>query len=485
MPPKPGTICRREFLRSVALVSGGLALVACTPAQPTPEPTKAPAAEATAATATGPTAPPPTTGPERVSIEWWNPMGSPANKAVLPAVVDDFMKAYPYVTVKYELSFNAPGGGDYVEALMARVAAGDPPDCTTIWTPAAQYAAKGSLLAIDEYMASAKYAGPDKWLPMVLRSCQFEGQTYGLPTSAANSAIFINADLFKAKGISTKREDMPKTWDELKALSAEFVQWEGDLLKTAGFMPWLPGSAWSRPAWSVMNGGVLFDVGAGQYRLDSEQNVEMLEYWVKWLDEQFRGDVEKLQQSGAWGGVHPNEEFWKGTHALAEGGAWVTTNAGEPIPFEWEVFRAPVGPHGTKSATAWYPNWQVIFKGSKHPYEGFLFNEYFCTLGWLRWYREGCAEVPAWTDADITGNYNIKEAEWLGVDRAKEVEAFFRDYLKEDGVDMWDSPVEDYANDIINSAIDEVLHKVKPAKQALSEAQELCQDKLDELLNGA
>ena len=42
----------------------------------------------------------------------------------------------------------------------------------------------------------------------------------------------------------------------------------------------------------------------------------------------------------------------------------------------------------------------------------------------------------------------------------------------------------DFASDTINSAIDEVLHKVKSPKEALKEAQKRCQSKLEKTMAG-
>ena len=68
------------------------------------------------------------------------------------------------------------------------------------------------------------------------------------------------------------------------------------------------------------------------------------------------------------------------------------------------------------------------------------------------------------------------------MERAQDIHDFFATYL-EDGVAMWNSPIEDFASDTIGAAIDEVLHEVKTAGEALAEAQALCQSTLDETLH--
>jgi multiple sugar transport system substrate-binding protein len=324
-------------------------------------------------------------------------------------------------------------------------------------------------------MADAKWATPDAFYEAPLGSCQWDGKTYGLPASAGAGCIFINKAKFEEQGISTKREDFPTTWDGLKELSTEFIVWEGEELKQAGFIPWTSG--WLKPMWSQLNGGKLFDAQNVQYVLDSEQNVEWLEYWVKWLDDQYGGDIEQLNLYGAWGDVYPESAFQLEQCAIDISGSWAVTDAG--IPFEWEVLKFPVGPSGSKSTTGFWPNWFVVPKEAANLQESFLLAEYFCTQGWVTWYKQ-VMDTPAWKNFP-EGVLTEKLVDDVGMERGQEIHDFFADYLV-DACEMWNSPIEDFANDALDSAIDEILHKTKTPIEALKEAQGIVQAKLDEEL---
>mgnify|MGYP001026931446 CR=1 FL=1 len=151
----------------------------------------------------------------------------------------------------------------------------------------------------------------------------------------------------------------------------------------------------------------------------------------------------------------------------------------ETIGFRWDVAKFPVGPGGTKSVTGFWPNWFVQPVGGKHRREAFLLNEYFCTIGMPTWYKE-VFDTPAWLDfpADVITQNLIDN---VGLEKAQELHSFFRDYL-EDAVEVWTSPIEDFATDQINRAIDQVLHKVKTPQEALDEAQAIAHSKLEETL---
>jgi ABC-type glycerol-3-phosphate transport system substrate-binding protein len=416
---------------------------------------------------------------EHVTIEWWNQFGAPDTEldteTGMGKMVAVFMEIYPWITVEYELSGGPPGGGEYIEALLARIAAGDPPHTATLWTPPVQFAARGSLTAIDDMMATAKWAKAGSFYEGVMSSCIWRGETYGLPASAGVSALFVNTTMLDEKGIPTAREDFPKTWDELKALSAEFVEWDGDELVHAGFPPWNAG--WTRPQWSGLNGSQLFNAVAERYTIDSPENVEWWEFMVGWLDEQYQGDIELLNLYGPYGDTQ--DSAVKNGRALAtENGSWAClTNEGWDFPFD--VYEYPVGPSGSTSVCAWWPNWFVVSAGVPYPEEAFLFIEWMATKGWEIWYLDWL-DTPAWKDF-AKNIVTLGLVDKYGMEQAQNLNQFFDQYLGK-GVDMWNSPVEDFANNMLGQAVDEILHKVKSPTQALREAQELAQDKLEETL---
>ena len=94
--------------------------------------------------------------------------------------------------------------------------------------------------------------------------------------------------------------------------------------------------------------------------------------------------------------------------------------------------------------------------------------------------RQALGDTPAWKQFPSSVS-TTKLVDAVGKDRAANVDKFFADYLN-DAVEMWTSPVESFASETLTAAVDEVLHKKKSAKDALADAQKLCQDKLDETL---
>jgi len=336
------------------------------------------------------------------------------------------------------------------------------------------------LMAIDQLMASASLAKPDAFFDNPLNSCKFKGATYGLPASAGPGSIFTNKKLLEEAGLSSKREDFPKTLDELAVWATKLDKKGADGAVTqAGFVPWT--QPWLRPVWSELVGGKLFSGKDLKYYINSEENIALYEWYVKWLDDHFGGDIEAFNLASAWGDVYPDTAFNLGKSGIDLSGAWAPTDAA--IPFDFEVCKFPYGFKGSKSLTGFWPNWFAMPKGVQQANEGFLFTEYMCTEGWVRWYVEGTMDTPAWKNAPA-GIYTKAVETKFGTDRAKDLHAFYYGYLN-DTAEMWTSPVDSFASDTLGQAQDEILHKTKTVSEALTTAQELVQAKLDEQLKGS
>lgn len=449
---------RRRFLQLAGAVTGGALLAACSAAVPATEEGGADADSA-------------------VTLSWWNPYSTESVQQVAPQIISDFEAMHPEITIEYELSGGPPGGGVLVEVLLSRIAAGNPPETVTIFDPPSQYGALGSLVAIDDLMASAEVATSDAFYEGVLNTCKWQGSTYGLPASAACSAVFMNKTLFEEQGISTAREDFPSTWDDWKELSAQLTVVENGEIQRGGYVPpWA--DTWLYPVWSSLNGGQLFDAENGQYQLDSDENIGWLEFWATWVAEQYGGNLEQLNLAGNWNSAYPPDSaFYNSLEGMHLDGSWIMTDV--EYSFEWEIAPIPVGPSGSTSVTGFWPNWFVMPEGNAHPTESFQFIEYFCTEGWETWYQV-LMDTPAWKGAS-RDNVTQKLVDLFGQERAQELHNFFTDYLANTAV-MWDSPVHNFASDTLRTSIEFVLSGSQSASDALAGAQQLCQTRLEETL---
>src|SRR5919108_3241292 len=223
---------------------------------------------------------------QKVTVTFWTPGGGGDFCLGLDTIARDFEQHHPSIAIAATQC--GTGEQEFNEVLLARVAAGNPPDATILWTSPAALAARGALQPLDDLMQTAQYARVENWPSAVLASCRFQGKTYGLPVTAGSCGLWYNREMFERKGIPAGRDDFPKTWAELRRLSKEFTSWRRDRLETAGFIPWHV--AEELPIWSALNGAQLYDAANRRYTLDAEPNVAMMAYAVEWLDQEYKGD---------------------------------------------------------------------------------------------------------------------------------------------------------------------------------------------------
>jgi multiple sugar transport system substrate-binding protein len=276
--PMPLVVSRRRFLQLMGMGGAAVFLGACGGSEEVAQTTAAGTSPTTAAATTAAPAP--------VLLDFWLPGGSDPFCQGFRTVADAFAASGSGITVE-EVLCGVADDEDFNERLLANLAAGTPPDAVVIWSPPVVMASLGALEPLDALMAASKNSKVENWPEGVLASCRWDGQIFGLPATASSYAIFYNEELLESKGIPSGRDDFPKTWDDLKALSAEFVQWDGDTLVSAGMIP--PYDAVEAAIWSATNGGVLYDAESRQVRLNSDENIEMLDFGLQWLNEQYKG----------------------------------------------------------------------------------------------------------------------------------------------------------------------------------------------------
>ena len=469
-------VSRRRFLQLMGM--GGAAVVwsACGGSEEV--------AQTTAAAGTSPTTAAPTTAAP-VSLDFWLPGGSDPFCQGFRTVADAFAASGSGVTVE-EVLCGVADDEDFNERLLANLAAGTPPDAVVIWSPPVVMASLGALEPLDDLMAASKNSKVENWPEGVLASCRWDGQIYGLPATASSYAIFYNEELLESKGIPSGRDDFPKTWDDLKALSAEFVRWDGDTLVSAGMIP--PYDAVEAAIWSATNGGVLYDAESRQVRLNSDENIEMLDFGLQWLNEQYKGDWVAMDASGNYlGGGYVDElgrppAFQSGNHLAMVGGFWVAADmyGVELAGWErWNVAGFPVGPSGASTASGFWPNWCAIPRGASNPEASFEWLDYLVVEGMSTWF----SQVP-----DIPTNrlapddlFPQSVADQRGDEFATDITRFFTAQL-DVAAPMWTCPVQDFMHDQLYTAISAVMLKDATPKEAMDAAQEATQAELDSLL---
>lgn len=418
-----------------------------------------------------------------VTLSFWTPGGSPAFCQMHNDVAAAYASENPGIAFN-DVQCGVGSGEEYQQVFLASVAAGNPPDATVLWSSPVGFGARGALMPLDDLMQNATYAQAENWPAGILESCQFGGQTFGLPVAAPMYGMWYNRELFEARGIPSDRASFPATWDELRELSKEFTSWDGTYLESAGFVPFR--DTITLPVWAALNGSQLYDAESQTYSIDAEPNVAMMEYAVAWLDEEYKGDITLVQQAGAWS-AYPGDDgqppaFQEGRLAICESGSWMMGDFYqyiEPAFEEWDVAPYPVGPGGTNAVSGYWPNWLAIPKGTDYVEEAFAYLDYLSGEGIVQWF-EVVPDMPANTQVPEVVPQVVVDRRGEGF--ATEIMQFFRDQA-DVATPMWNSPVEEFVNDQLATAVERIMTKAASPADALAEAQTLSQRELESFLS--
>ena len=185
--------------------------------------------------------------------EWWGNF------------VNDFNTDNPGINLNVEVvSWN-----DIYTVVNTRIQGNNAPDILNI-DVFADYQADGLLLPAQDYVSEETYA---KMYPSFLEQSVVDDVVWAVPDLASARALYYNADILEAAGV-----EVPTTWDELtaaceaiKAYDDSIYPWGIDMTTDEGQ------AAFAYYTWN--NGGGFVDEN-GDWALNSEKNVEAVEYAI-------------------------------------------------------------------------------------------------------------------------------------------------------------------------------------------------------------
>ena len=515
------TVSRRRFLQAAGLGGLATAISACgsgAPTAPTEAPDVAPAIPTSAPLPTrasesssstqksGDTSPQAKPEPTRTkapydanAVNVWSTISDPQFCDQFDGMAEGFAKDNPGTRINAVQCDGASGGANFAMLLKSRMDQDQPPDAILMaGDPTSNLVTADLLEPLDDLMQSSAYSNASSWPTNLLNVAMVQGKTYGLPLMLAPFALYYNAGAFEAKGISSKREDFPKTLDDLKRLSKQFTTWSGDALKTAGFLPGLKGG--DLPIWFALNGGGLFDVVGNKFVIDQERNIEALQFILDWYKEEYHGDLARaniggdfLSEDSVFG---TPKAFQRGALAVASAAMIASeTLAKQPLGEEaknWNVAPYPIGPSGKDSLTGAFTLWAVLPKKAKHRDDGFKYVDYIGgkasaeSLSFT--FAFGTTTGAAATGTFVPGNKTIATPVGSKLVEQARGEAFAKDWLaffqkqRDITTTLDTSPIVGSASDILGLQMDDVIRGKASAKDALQQTQKLCQTLLEQFL---
>jgi len=316
---------RREFLRTLAVVTGATAVASCVP-PPTPQVVKETVEVEKLVTAT-----PEPVAEEPVNIRFLGWMLAETFAAEkMQEIIDIFQEENPNIIVE-------PIGVQFYDMrqrITTMVGAGDPPDVFQsyiIWTPA--WAKMGAIEPLDQYM-------PSSWQSdlMNLKNGQVDGVQYAVTHAPGVEVFFYNKTVFDQAGLDPNTP--PATWDELVA-DVEKISELPDVVGLAQTTQKEPSSFywWLPYLWGF--GGDLWDDKMNVI-LNNEAGVQWATWAKEWADQEY--------MSSGIDGFTMRQVFGQNRAGFILDGPWLKgqlreiSGKGEAYDEEWGMTMLPAGP---------------------------------------------------------------------------------------------------------------------------------------------
>jgi multiple sugar transport system substrate-binding protein len=298
-------------------------------------------------------------GSTEISFMMW---GAPEELTVWQAVVDDFHKANPDITVNVDVS----DWDSYWTKLNTLIAGGTPPDVFAMDAPLfLDWQTRGALLNLQPYI-DANPGFLDGFYPQTLTAYKTPDGYYGLPRDFQSIVLFYNKDMFDAANVAYPTADW--TYDDLLVAAKKLTLDKNGDGKTDQYGIWTDTwdmeLFWSEAIWAY--GG---DIISADHTKTLIGEPAAREAWT-YIDSLYKaGVIPTPTTSGEYG----SDLFQSGMAAMTTIGHWAVPGyVGAGLNFD--VAPMPKGPSG--QATSVNSAGFVISKDSKNADASFKFIQF-------------------------------------------------------------------------------------------------------------
>jgi multiple sugar transport system substrate-binding protein len=398
---------------------------------------------------------------QATELEFWTPANDPVGSGVINDLTNEFNST---VGTEKGIHVNArikpiPGSDDYSQYTTAMTSSGSPDVVMTYtYDPVVAWAANGFIQPIDEY-AQAVGIKEEDFFPIAWSMINFGGHIWGLLQEFDFNEFWTNTAIHSG--------EPPKTIDELDALAADYTKSDdsGNLVQ-AGFIPWMN---FTGRNWNAQFGGRFYDVDARKWTIDTPENAQYLQWFLKYVDlfgGREKSDALESSIPRTYGDI-----FQYGKVAFALEGEYLPPELKKQgLDLDYTISHLPAAPevkYGT--ATTGGGNLFLLPTNAKHPEEAAAFIQYMGSKeGSLKWclpesnlppiksaaedpsFLEQLPEIKPWLDA-------------LAVDQM---------------VPPTPSPVYPVFVQLMHNAHDQVTYKQQTPEEALAEVAQKIADEV-------
>ncbi len=422
----------------------------------------------------------------RIIVNYWEKWTG-FERDALVAVIDDFNKSQNKIFVKL-LTVSTID-----QKLLLATAGGTPPDIAGVWVQNVNvFAEKGALTPLNKMLEKKGISRKD-YIPVFWDLCERKGFMWALPSTPATVALHWNKRLFRDAGLDPDKP--PKSRAELDEMNEKLTivslkrgsevvkvryceltdeekkQKNFDIVQL-GYTPTEPG--WWNSMWCYWFDGELWD-GERKITADSKEGIEALK-WFKSFGEKY--GIQNLRNFGASFGnfSSPQNPFLSEKVAMVLQGVWMFNFIEKYAPqVEWAAAPFPSLGENPKNPFVSIAECDVLVipKGARHAKEAFEFMSYVNSRGPMEKLNMGQRKFSPL--AEVSPDF-VK-------DHPNKYIQVFIDLAKSPGVrTIPKMPVWNEYNTELSVAYDQAFTDVLSPEEALKNARERTQWKLDKIL---
>ena len=449
-------ISRRRFLQAAGLATGGLVLAACTVPV-------APAGDGDAG------------GAEAQQIVYWTFWADRWGE-IQGQIVDNFNASQSAIQVEMLV---VPWS-ELTTKLLTAVPAGEAPDFTIMLRDMIiEFAVRGIVLPLGEQIAASERINLDDWFEVAVTEVVWDGIPYALPFESGTYAAWLNTEAAQEAGLDPANP--PVTWSEVDVWAEAMTI--GDAAsgyERIGFFPWV--TRVDILGW--LAGGRWYDEENRKITAVTDENVAAFE-WIQQYAQKYDGEVVERFRQGldSWNQslsdsldmTPADAPFLQNRLGMTFKGSWSMSAKQEYAPnLDYTVWPLPYR-DGASQSTINHGSGCVLPLGSPNPDAAFEFGTFMAIEGIVQWVTSAADMASRKDHMDIFPNAlpddEINRARWKTYNDAL---GYSRHEPK--------MPVRSFWNQSLTNARDSVIRGLQTPLEALTEAQELTQKELDDVL---
>lgn len=392
------------------------------------------------------------TDDEQVTINYMTFSVTADQEPVLKQIIEQFETENPTINVEYQIV----GYNDYFTKLQTDIAAKNAADVFELnYENSVTFNEKGALLPLGDLISDNKTDLTQFNEPALNAFSDADGNQFGIVSSFSTVVTYYNKDLFDQAGVDYPTTDW--TWkDEYEAAQTikEKTGIEYGMIAPTTFNEFYKVAA--------QNGGTLFNADYSEPTINSQANIDSLQYMVDLID---KYDVNAQN-------LAPDEDtdlFKQAKTPMLTTGSWML-GAFADVPFNWDIV---VEPGNTQKASHFFANGLAINSETQQAEAAYKFIEFYTTNADVISTRiENGLELPATKNTAAIEEFTTLGS---GEDRSMVFKSL-------DNIALPPTPASISFNelaDVVDAEVQAAKLNQKTPKQALDDAQA----KIEELIN--